>query len=262
MTSNSPQLNITGKGNPFIWLHGLLNSVEADSIYSLIDFSKLAEFVSVIRYDYCDKSTEGNYSWPDLTEELNRIIDSQNYDKLLLGGLSMGAGTILHFATRFPEKVKALILFTPPPGWEMRTETIAVYKKIVARTNHLQIPQILKRIVLWSQDPPDFFEQKHPGTKVKLQQCRLNFEPQYYSQIYRGGAESDFPSREQISQLNVPTLIVSIPNDSTHPEEMAQTLHHLIKNSEMEVISNYSDYEILQKKVHDFIIKIDNDYKS
>ncbi|MFA5326832.1 MAG: alpha/beta hydrolase [Prolixibacteraceae bacterium] len=257
-----PFTHITGSGQPFIWLHGLLNSIEADSLYSLIDFNKLSELVSLVRYDYRNKAADGDYTWPALCDELTEVAGSLNQEKLLLGGLSMGAATILHFATRFPERVKAMILVTPPPGWEMRTETKKVYRKIVARTNNQNIPEILKRIIQWSQDPPDFFEQKHPGTRQKLQELRLNFEPQYYSQIYSDGANSDFPSREQISQINVPTLIVSIPNDVTHPVEMAQLLHNLIKTSEMIVISGYNDFENLQKKISDFVLEVENNYKS
>ena len=258
----TPQLHIEGNGQPIIWLHGLLNSVEADSIYSLLDFKKLSDFVSVMRYDYHDKSVYDDYTWAALCDELTGIADSLNHDRLLLGGLSMGAGTILHFATRYPERVNAMILVTPPPAWEMRTETIAVYRKIVARTNKHNVPEILKRIILWSQDPPDFFEQKHTGTKQKLQQLRLNFDPQYYSQIYSGGADSDLPSREQIAKINVPTLIVSLPNDANHPLEMAQELNYLINDSEFFIVSNYEDYLQLQKIVHDFLIRHGIDDKS
>jgi pimeloyl-ACP methyl ester carboxylesterase len=257
-----PKLSIKGQGNPFIWLHGMLSSVDSDSIYSLIDFDKLSDLVSLVRYDYCDKSIEGNYAWPALAEELLRVADSQNYDRLILGGLSMGSGIILHLATQFPERAKALILVTPPPAWEMRSETKKVYKKIVSQTNKNSIPEILKRIIQWNQDPPEFYERMYPGTRQKLIENRLNFEPQYYTQIYSGGAESDFPSREQIAQINVPTLIVTIPDDLNHPFEMAQELNMLIKSSELFVISDFTSYQNLQNKVHDFIADLSFDNKS
>lgn len=257
-----PTLHIKGSGQPFIWLHGLLNSVEADSLYSLIDFDKLSELVSVVQYDYRDKAPDGDYTWPALCDELAGVADSLNQKQLILGGFSMGAGTILHFATCYPERVKALILVTPPPAWEMRTATKAVYRKIVDKTNNHSVPEILKRLIQLSQDPPDFFEEKHPGTKQKLQQIRLNFEPPYYSRVYSDGADSDFPSREQIAKINVPTLVITIPDDVNHPAEMAQILHDLIKGSELVVVSRYNDIEILQKRIHDFILESTNNYKS
>ncbi len=257
-----PHLYMQGDGQPFIWLHGMLNSVESDSLYSLIDFESLQNQVSVVRYDYCDQSMDGDYSWPALTNELISVLDSQKYDKVIMGGLSMGAGTAIHAAVQFPERVKALILVTPPPAWETREKVKAVYRKVISKTNSETVPEILKRIIQLSQDPPQYFEKEHPGTREKLLLKRLSFAPQYYTQIYLGGANSDFPSREQISGINVPTLIIAHPDDTNHPLETAQELNKLIKGSELVVISNYEDYQNLQVKVRHFIAKHGFDNKS
>ena len=257
-----PSLYITGSGQPFIWLHGMLNSVESDSVYSLIDFESLQEQVSVVRYNYCDKSIAGDYSWPALTNELISVLDAQKYGKVLMGGLSMGAGTAIHAAVRFPERVKALILVTPPPAWEIREKVKNVYRKVITKTNAERIPEILKRIIQLNQDPPEYFEKNHPGTKQQLLEHRLGFEPQYYTQIYVGGANSDFPSREQISQINVPTLIITHPYDPNHPLETAQELNNLIKGSELVIVSDYEDYQNLQIIVRHFITKHGFDNKS
>ena len=254
----TPHLYIQGEGQPFIWLHGMLNSVESDSVYSLINFESLQNKVSVVRYNYCDKSANGDYSWPALTDELIGILDAQKYDKVLMGGLSMGAGTAVHAAVRFPKRVKALILVTPPPAWEKREKIKVVYRKIISKTNGESIPEILKRTIQMNQDPPEYFEQNHPGTRQRLLEHRLSFEPQYYTQIYLGGANSDFPLREQISQINVPTLIIAHPDDTNHPLETAQELNNLIKGSELVIVSDYEDYQKLQIKVQDFISRIDN----
>lgn len=248
-----PFLHITGSGQPFVWLHGMLNSVKSDSVYSLIDFESIQDQVSVVRYDYCDKSLDGDYSWPALTNELISVLDAQKYDKVLMGGLSMGAGTAIHAAVRFPERVKALILVTPPPAWEKREKIKKVYRKIIAKIKGDTIPVFLKRIIEMNQDTPDFFERNYPGTGKRLLQYRLSFEPQYYSQIYLGGAASDFPSREQIAKTDVPTLIVALPDDTNHPLETAQELNNLIKRSELMIISNLDDYKNLQLRVHDFL---------
>jgi pimeloyl-ACP methyl ester carboxylesterase len=259
---NTPHLTIQGQGEPFFWLHGMLNSVESDSVYSLIDLNELSKQASVIRYNYCDKSATGDYTWPALTDELFSVADALNYNRVIFGGLSMGAGTILHAVVRFPERAKALILVTPPPAWEMREEVRKVYKKIASRTNQHSIPEILKRIIQRNQDPPEFFEQNYPGTRQRLLEYRLSFDPQYYSQIYLDGAASDFPSREQIALIDVPTLIVALPNDENHPLEMARELNTLIKGSELVVISDYEDYQKLQIKVRRFLNEHGFDNKS
>ncbi len=257
-----PSIHIAGTGQPFIWLHGMLNSVESDSVYSLIDLESLQNQVSVVRYNYCNKSITGDYSWPALTNELISVLDAQKYGKVLMGGLSMGSGTAIYAAVRFPERVKALVLVTPPPAWEKREKIKAVYRKVISKTNGERIPEILKRIIQLNQDPPEYFEQNHPGTKQRLLEHRLSFEPQYYTQIYLGGANSDFPSREQISQINVPTLIIAHPDDPNHPLETAQELNKLIKGSELVIVSDYEDYQNLQIKVRYFMANHGFDNKS
>jgi len=257
-----PSLHIKGSGQPFVWLHGMLNSVESDTVYSLIDFKSLQDQLSVVRYNYCDKSIDGDYSWPALTNELISVLDAQKYDQVIMGGLSMGAGTAIHVAVQFSERVKGLILVTPPPAWEMREKVKAVYRKVISTTNSKVVPELLKRIIQLNQDPPEYYEQNHPGIRQQLLEYRLSFEPQYYTQIYLGGANSDFPTREQISEINVPTLIIAHPNDTNHPLETAQELNNLIKGSELVIISNYEDYKMSQIKTKHFLAKFGSDNKS
>jgi len=249
----TPSLNITGSGLPFIWMHGMLNSVESDSLYSLIDFDQLSKSVSLVRYDTCNKSVLGDYSWDATTEELLQIVKMQNYQSMILGGCSMGSGAAIHAAIKEPLKVKALVLVTPPPAWEARIEVKAIYRKIISRLHQNSIPEFLKRLIAQNQDPPNFYEHVHPGTRKRLLDCRLSFAPEYYPKIYLGGAESDLPEREQIGQINVPTLIVAYINDPNHPLEIAQEINSLIKGSELITVSSYQEYLNLQHKMNNFI---------
>lgn len=249
-------LNIEGEGQPFIWLHGMLNSVESDSLYSLINLHQAAQKLKLIRYDACGKSVEGDYRWDTMTNHLAKVVESGDYNSAIIGGTSMGSVTALHYAVKYPEKVKALILVTPPPAWEKREAVKAVYRKIASKCNANAIPDFLRRLISITQDPPEFYEQEYPGTRQKLMDYRLSFDPLYYPQIYMGGAASDLPSREQIAAIKVPTLIVALPEDENHPLEIAEELNSLMTNSSLEVISNYKEYLKLQQKVGEFIASL------
>jgi len=251
-----PKLYISGSGQPLIWLHGMLNSVESDSIYSLVDFENLAQQVQLIRYNACDKSITGDYSWSGLVTELNEIIDSLDAEKVILGGVSMGSGTALYTAIRHPEKVKALILVTPPPAWEVRVAVQKTYERIALKARPDHLPDFLKRLILLNQDPPEFFEQQFPETRQKLLELRMSFDPAYYYSIYHGGAISDFPERKELSKLKVPTLIVGDPNDPGHPIEVAREMNSLIPDSELFLVSDYSDFLNLQLKVSELLNKV------
>lgn len=250
---NLPPLTIQGEGRPFVWLHGMLNSVESDSLYSLVDLKKVAKIASVIRYDACGKSVAGNYKWDAMTNQLKDVAETCKYDSIMVGGTSMGSVTALHFAFMYPEKVKALILVTPPPAWEKREAIKAVYRKIASKANHTTIPEFLKRLITLNQDPPNFFEDKHPGTRQRLMEYRLGFDPLYYPQIYMGGAVSDLPSREQVATIKVPTLIVALPDDVNHPLNIAQELNELIDRSKLRIVSDYKGFLNLQEEIQEFL---------
>ena len=256
-----PHLTIQGQGQPFIWLHGMLGSVESDAVYSLVNFDKVSKIASVIRYDACGKSVTGNYKWDAMSDQLFHVAESQKYSSMIIGGTSMGSVTALHFAVRYPERVKALILVTPPPAWEKRAGVKAVYKKIASRADQNNFPEFLKRLIVLYPDPPDFFEQEHPGTRQRLTDYRLGFHPPYYSQIYNGGAASDLPPREQLAKIKLPTLMAAFPDDANHPLEIAQELNSLIDGSELVVVSNYEEYLKFQERVKDFICSVVVDNK-
>lgn len=251
----NPTLYITGTGIPLIWMHGMLGSVETDSIYSLVDLHQLSRQVKLIRYNACDQSPDGDYSWPAMTSELSAVVNSLGGEKIMLGGISMGSGTALFTALRHPDQVKALILVTPPPAWEVRIPVQDLYEKIGQRARPDHLPEFLKRIIQRNPDPPRYFEEQFPGTREKLLHLRQNFHPAYYYSIYHGGAISDFPEREQLAGLRVPTFIVADPNDPNHPVEVAREVHSLIKGSELHLVSNFNEYQEIQKNVSEFVKK-------
>lgn len=255
-------ITIQGEGQPFIWLHGMLGSVESDSVYSMVDFNRVSEIASVIRYDACGKSATGDYSWDGMTDELYDLVNHYKFEPTILGGTSMGSGTAIHFAVRYPERVKALILVTPPPAWEKRKVVKALYSKIASKADQASIPEFMRKLISMNPDLPGFFEQEHPGTRERLLEYRLGFEPLYYPQIYRGGAVSDLPAPEEIEKIKVPTLIAAFPDDLNHPLEIAQTLNNLIAGSEMVIISNYADYRRFQEKVNNLVSSTFSDNKS
>ncbi len=81
----------------------MLSSVASDSVSSLVDFNQVSKIASVIRYDACGKSITGGYSWQGMTDELFNLANLYKFRPLILGGTSMGSGTAIHFAVRYPD---------------------------------------------------------------------------------------------------------------------------------------------------------------
>ena len=245
-----------------LWLHSMLNSVESDTVYPFFDFNALSRHVSVIRYNACDQSPDGNYSWDNMSDELIQLAMNQKLGPMILSGSSMGAGTAIHCAVKFPELVKALILVTPPPAWKMRAGVKTLYEKIARKADPDKISDLIKKLIANSPSSPYYISQNQNKTQKTLLEYRLSFDPAYYSRIYLGGAASDFPSPEKISGIKVPTWIIAQSDDENHPLPMAQELNKLISGSELSVISNYNDYLKIQEKAIHFIGSLAHNNKS
>lgn len=249
-----PTINSNANGLPFIWLHGMLSSIKSDSLNPLLDFESIKQFAKVIRYNYRDKCENSDYTWKSLSEELSQIIVRHKIKSPVLGGLSMGVGTILHYVTSNQNDVKALVLYTPPPVYQDREPVKKVYRKVALKTNSETIPDIVKKLIEKTTDIPDYVEEKYPDARKKIIESRLDFNPVYFTRIYNDGANSDFPDKNLISRIKIPTLIIAQTNDDNHPVKSAIELQKLIKGSELLYISNLEDYIKTSQIVNNFII--------
>jgi pimeloyl-ACP methyl ester carboxylesterase len=54
-----------------------------------------------------------SYSYPDLVEDLEAVLDDRGLERAVLIGSSMGAATAMAFALAHPERVPALVQITP-----------------------------------------------------------------------------------------------------------------------------------------------------
>ena len=72
----------------------------------------------------------------------------------------------------------------------------------------------------------------------------------------RGAALSDFPAREVLSELAIPTLILAWPDDATHPLGMARELHRVMQDSRLEIAVREEDPYGWPETVRDFIVSL------
>ena len=68
-----------------------------------------------------------------------------------------------------------------------------------------------------------------------------------------GAAESDFPTREALSRLHIPTLILAWPDDDTHPLAVAEELDAVLPRSHLAVATGEADPYRWPRQVRRFI---------
>src|SRR5438093_8119007 len=106
---------ISGAGPRIVWCHGLGSCRTADR--DVID--ALAKSFTVLAYDArghaesLPVTDESSYTYPALSRDLRALLDAVGWDRAILAGASMGAGSAVRVAMEQPGRVRALIMARP-----------------------------------------------------------------------------------------------------------------------------------------------------
>ena len=72
----------------------------------------------------------------------------------------------------------------------------------------------------------------------------------------RGASLSDLPPQNELEQLTMPVLILAWPDDETHPLAVAEKLHDILPNSQLEVIEQADDPYQWPQLVREFVTSL------
>lgn len=229
--------DVQGAGPAVVQLHGLTSSRRRDHLLGL-DIASHLDDVRLLSYDArghgrsAGAAEPAHYRWPGLAEDLEHLIrqvfDSQRVHG---AGCSMGAATLLHAATRRPERFSTLTLVLPPTAWATRRARASEYESAARLVEHDGIAGFLA-----ADDPLDVppAAQGRPRTTPDVEQTLL-------PSILRGAALSDLPRPQELEALDVPTLILAWIDDPTHPTSTAERLDALLPQSRLVVAAQPSD---------------------
>ncbi len=220
---------VSGEGDAVVQLHGLTSSRRRDRALGL-DLASQLDDARVLSYDArghgrsSGRQRPDDYRWESLADDLHDLV-RQVFDSSQVHGVggSMGAGTLLHAATRRPEVFASLTLVVPPTAWETRRAKTAEYETAarLVETRGLQA----------------FIDAGDPTTLPPAAQGRPHTVPdvaeELFASIYRGAARSDLPARDALTDLDVPTLVLAWIDDPAHPMSTAEQLCDLLPRSRL-----------------------------
>lgn len=98
----------SGDGPPVVFVHGML----MDRTLFKPQLSALSDTYRTIAYDLRARTDryEGPYDLPTLADDLAALLDALSIESIVLAGVSMGGFMALHFADRYPERIRGIIL--------------------------------------------------------------------------------------------------------------------------------------------------------
>jgi len=259
---NNLKFNIKsqGKGDTFIWAHGLLSSMSVEGSSCFYNWQDFPHDIKLIRYDARGHGkTESSfvpskYHWQNLANDMIAIVNEHKVEKFIAGGQSMGCATTLYTALLAPTRVKGIILMNPPVAWQARAEQTTFYNKL-AKIGGVLGGNILSKVMAGKVErilpewlvsaKPSFIDAILAGIKPMKRRTLFN--------LFKGAALTDLPSKETLKVLKVPTLILAWKGDPSHPVETAITLGELMPHAKLHIADSYKDVERWPLLICDFV---------
>ena len=264
MLSKQLKFNIksTGDGSPFLWGHGLLASIASEDALGFYCWEKFRQNNKLIRYDarghgkteatYCPE----DYHWQNLATDMLAVADSCALERFSAGGQSMGCATALYAGLLAPNRIDKLVLMNPPTAWETRAAQSAFYNKL-AKVGGLLGGKLLAKLMSRKLErllPGWLITAKSESVAGVLEGLKP-LKRKTLANLFKGAALTDFPSREEIKTINIPTLTLGWAGDPSHPLESAIELDRLLPQSTLVVAENYAEFSQWPGLIRDFLSK-------
>ena len=234
-----------GQGEPtFILLHGF-----GASIFSWREVTEpLTQFGTVIAYDRpafglterpMEWEGESPYGSQAQVDIVIGLMDALNVEKAILVGNSAGGTVSMQVALQHPDRVEALILVDAAvyagggaPSWSrplLKTPQMNHVGPLIARQLQAQGTEFLK--TAW-HDPSKITPEIFAGYEKPLQVD--NWDKALW-QLTVASQESGLV--EQLSEITMPTLIITGDDDRIVPTEQSLRLADELPNAELKVIA-------------------------
>lgn len=247
-------------GRPwFVWGHGLTSSMADDDEIALLDWHRLAETVSLVRYDARGHGESAaptdldGYHWRELALDQLALADHLGVDRYVSAGASMGAATALYAALAAPERVSGLVLAIPPTAWSTRAAQRDTYE-LSAR---LLAAGELDAVVEGSRAslPPDPFA-GDPAWHLRFERRVRTQDPSRLARVLQGAAATDLPPADVLASIAVPALVLAWTGDPGHPVSTAERLAEVLPTVELHLASTAADLATWTDRVAGFVGEI------
>ena len=223
-------LETDGNGTPLMMLHGFIGS---SASWSSIQ-NGLAKRFQLIMPDLPGhgKTTFTpqleRYHMPTIAHDLAMMMSAERFHLL---GYSMGGRLALYFAIHYPHLIDKLIIISGSPGLATIAERAQRQHADDALADRMDAQSIEQVIDEWEQLPLWQASRLDP---IARQQLRHN--PHGLAMSLRGMGTGVQPSLwEQLSQLQIPTLLMAGANDRKFVH-IAQEMVQQLPNASIEII--------------------------
>lgn len=256
-------VQVAGEGPAFIWAHGLTASMVSEDLLDIFEWDKFPEDIQLVRYDARGHGktepslSPADYHWRNLAKDMISIADALEINEFVVGGQSMGCATTIYAGLIAPERVKGMVLMNPPTAWETRAAQGDFYREL-ARVGGMVGGAKLAAVMSGDLDRlvPGWLAEARREQVLGMLEGLKPMKPETLSTLFTGAASTDLPSREEVTTIDSPALILGWTDDPTHPLETAIELDRLMPQSTLAVAEAYSELEQWPQLIREFVAVI------
>ena len=221
-----------GSGEPLI-LIPFLSADNACYTFQVAEYAKHFTCISVdLRGTGESDRPMASYSIEDLADDIAALMVALNIPSAHITGLSLGAGTGLWLAAKYPDKVKSLSVHS---GWtktDLFLKTLVNGWQVSAKALNNVPEMAIQNIFPWCFTPelyterPDYLQSLSDFVRSRPAQTVADF-------ILQSNAVIDHDVEEQLINITAPTQITFGSNDMVTSTRFAFPMQERIRNTEL-----------------------------
>jgi len=207
-----------GQGEPLVLLHGFTgSSADFDHLFDLDALSRQHRLITPdIRGHGRSTNPPATFTFRQCALDVFALLDHLGIDRFCAIGLSLGAKTLLHMATRKPERVAAMILVSAAPYFPEQARALM---RAMASAEHTPEEWALMRA-----------RHQHGDEQIRaLWQLAKGFADTYDDMSF---------TPPHLATITARTLLVGGDRDPLYPVELSIELYRSIPRSSLWIVPN------------------------
>lgn len=247
---------INGEGKSLV----LLNGIMMNALSWKDHIPKFKKGYQIITYDMRDQGQstrlKEGYTIDVHVEDLKRLLDHLNIEKVTLLGVSYGSQVALLFALKYPERVEKMILPNATDHIDNYLKAIGEVWKIAAKSYDgetffdLALPFIYSR---------PFYDSNLNWLMDRRKMFKKTLTEPWFDGLYRlASSNADYDIRDRIHEIDKEVLFISGDEDFITPHNHMMEMHNKISNSTLIELEG-TGHALFFERINDFM-NIINDF--
>lgn len=212
----------SGSGTPFVFQHGL--GADVSQTFSLFRPPPGIRLITLECRGHGQTAPlgpEDRIAIPQFAEDVCALMDHLHLQRVVIGGISMGAATALHLVLTHPERAQAFVLSRPAWLETARQSGLEVFGAIAALirkygalegSRRFQEAEAFQRIQQASPDNAQSLLTQFSHPRAEETVAKLERIPRHVPAF----------TRADWQRIQIPTLVLGNRIDSIHPFEFAE----------------------------------------